>query len=136
MTSYDEVVGGAVDDVTADVIVSNFALVDEEGTERLVRCLPQLLAAGGRIVIQTVHPLEIARDVPYRSGWRRGSWEGFPVAFVDPAPWYFRTLADWMALFEDAGLYLEQLREPAPPGGGRPLSIVFQLAPRADLFGV
>nr|MBX2796722.1 class I SAM-dependent methyltransferase [Myxococcales bacterium] len=30
VTSYDEVVGGAVDDVTADVIVSNFALVDEE----------------------------------------------------------------------------------------------------------
>jgi thioredoxin-related protein len=42
----------------------------------LIAGLPALLNAGGRLVIQTLHPSLYSGD-DYRDGWRSGSWAGF-----------------------------------------------------------
>ena len=38
---------------------------------------------------------------------------GFSDDFVDPAPWYFRTISSWLKLFETAGLRLVAITIPA-----------------------
>jgi hypothetical protein len=63
-------------------------------------------------------------DAPYLDGWREGSWAGFNAGFTDPPPWYFRTLASWVRLFNDNGLQLRELREPLHPNTGKPASLI------------
>jgi hypothetical protein len=71
-----------------------------------------------------VHPLVSCREAPYVDGWREGSWAGFSSDFTDPPPWYFRTLASWVALFIDSGLRPTALREPVHPESGKPVSLI------------
>jgi SAM-dependent methyltransferase len=111
-----------------DVVVANFALIGEAAVDALVRRVPALLRPGGAFVLQTLHPLVAAGDLPYADGWRPGSWAGFSDAFRDPAPWYFRTVESWVRLLVDAGLHLLALREPLHPRTGRPASILFVAA--------
>ena len=59
---------------------------------------------------------------------RPRSWTGFSDDFVDPPPWYFRTLADWIGLLIRSGLRLESLREPIHPETGKPASIILTAA--------
>lgn len=75
--------------------------------------------------MQTLHPLIAGGDQPYVDGWRSGSWAGFSEDFVRPAPWYFRTLESWIALFTANGWRLEELHEPVHPNTGKPASILF-----------
>ncbi len=74
--------------------------------------------------MQTVHPLASCGDAPYVDGWREGSWAGFSSDFADAPPWYFRTLASWVALFLDSGLRITSLREPLHPDTGKPVSLI------------
>lgn len=108
-----------------DLVVCNFALIGEQSTHALFRAARQHLAANGKLVIQTLHPLAGLANGDYVSGWREGSWDGFSADFTDPAPWYFRTLGDWIALFGEYGLTLTECREPAAHPGSHPLSILF-----------
>ncbi|MBW4488559.1 MAG: hypothetical protein KME12_12290 [Trichocoleus desertorum ATA4-8-CV12] len=62
--------------------------------------------------MQTIHSVVGCGEQQYQDGWRSGSWDGFSPDFVDPAPWYFRTLESWTRLFVDSGLRLVELREP------------------------
>lgn len=94
--SYEEVVAGALTE-TFELIVANFSLLGSGVVEDLFRVLPGLLADGGHLVVQTLDPRD---HEPYEDGWREGSWAGIPGTFADPAPWYFRTLQSWRALFE------------------------------------
>ena len=109
-----------------DVLACNFALLEEDIVPML-RDLHALLAPGGRVVIQTVHPWTACGDEPYRDGWRLEDFAAFgDEAFPEPMPWYFRTLASWLANLNAAGFLVETLREPAHPDSARPLSLLLQ----------
>ncbi|MDT8399726.1 MAG: methyltransferase domain-containing protein [Pseudomonadales bacterium] len=87
--SYEEIAAGKLK-VSVDVVVCNFALLGKESVEGVFGAVPSLLNPQGAFVVQTLHPVLACGDLPYRDGWRQGSWAGFSTAFSDPAPWYFR----------------------------------------------
>jgi 2-polyprenyl-3-methyl-5-hydroxy-6-metoxy-1,4-benzoquinol methylase len=122
--SYADVAAGALKE-RADVVVCNFSLLGEASVNDLLAAMPELLAAGGALLIQTLHPLTAATSEPYLDGWRDGSWVGCGDGFGKPAPWYFRTLSSWLAALAAAGLPLIQLLEPLHPHTGRPASAIF-----------
>jgi hypothetical protein len=121
--SHEQIAEGALD-ITADVVVANFALIGEQAVAALLRHVPSLLTPRGVMVIQTVHPVIAGGDEPYVDGWRTGSWVGFSADFVDPAPWYFRTIESWVRLLGASGLRLLELREPVHPTTGHPASLI------------
>lgn len=117
----------ALEGLTFDLIAVNFALLDQEETEELLRFLPELLNTDGHIVIQTLHPLSVIGTKPYASGWQSGSWAGLQRDFVQDYDWYFRTLGDWLQLFSSADLTLVEIQEPLHPTTQQPTSIIFTL---------
>ncbi|WP_203141627.1 class I SAM-dependent DNA methyltransferase [Marinobacter mangrovi] len=108
-----------------DAVVCNFSLLGDTSVETVFASVPQLLSNTGAFIVQTLHPVAACGDQPYEDGWRDGSWEGFDPSFVDPAPWYFRTLASWVNLFLDRGFRLVDIREPLDPATHQPASIIF-----------
>jgi 2-polyprenyl-3-methyl-5-hydroxy-6-metoxy-1,4-benzoquinol methylase len=126
VASYDDIISGRLQ-LRVDTLVCNFALLGNESVEQLVRYLPQLLEEGGCFIVQTVHPVVASGDQAYVDGWRQENWAGFGDSFAAPAPWYFRTLSSWLAMFAAAGWWLSEMREPLHPGTGRPASVIFFL---------
>lgn len=126
VASYEDIIEGRLP-IRVDTLVCNFALLGKESVERLIACLPQLLEEGGRFIVQTVHPLVACGDQPYIDGWREENWTGFCAAFTTHAPWYFRTLSNWIAMFAASGWRLSEMREPLHPETGRPASVMFIL---------
>jgi 2-polyprenyl-3-methyl-5-hydroxy-6-metoxy-1,4-benzoquinol methylase len=124
VATYEEIAAGHLA-MQADVVVANFALIGHQAVDDLVARVPALLVPGGTFVVQTLHPVSASGDTPYRDGWRVGSWSGFSDDFTDPAPWYFRTLATWVALFDRSGLRVRGMREPLHPATHRPASVIF-----------
>lgn len=124
LITYEEVISDGIE-ARADAVICNFSLIGKESVEGLIGVVPSLLNNRGSLVVQTLHPSIACGDGPYEDGWRRGSWDGFDAAFTDPAPWFFRTLESWERLFRDSGLQLREVREPAHPASGEPVSIVF-----------
>ncbi|WP_114241475.1 bifunctional 2-polyprenyl-6-hydroxyphenol methylase/3-demethylubiquinol 3-O-methyltransferase UbiG [Dyella sp. C9] len=122
--SYEQIAAGALRE-QADVVVCNFSLLGDASVSGLLAAVPGLLAPGGVLLVQTLHPLAVATDEPYSDGWRQGSWIGCGDGFGQPAPWYFRTLGSWLAAFATAGLQLHSLAEPVHPHTGRPASVIF-----------
>lgn len=120
--SYEDVAAGALRE-RADVVVCNFSLLGGASVDALLAAVPGLLAPGGRLIVQTLHPLMAAE--PYADGWREGSWVGCGEGFGEAAPWYFRTLGGWVSAFERAGLGLRDVVEPLHPHTGRPASVIF-----------
>lgn len=109
-----------------DALACNFALLEQDIVPML-RDLHGLLAPGGHLVIQTVHPWTACGDEPYRDGWRLEDFAAFgDEAFPEPMPWYFRTLATWLANLDEAGYRVDRLREPAHPATARPLSLLLE----------
>lgn len=134
--SYSDLAHGRFDQGNFDAAVCNFSLLGDESVETLCRSLPRYLAPSAHLVIQTLHPVVSCGRQPYQDGWREGSWEGFGPGFADPAPWYFRTLASWLALLARCGYRLIGCREPTAPGAGAPASIIFVArAPSAEAPG-
>ena len=129
VTSYEDIIAGRLQ-LRVDTLVCNFALLGNDSVERLVASLPSLLTDDGRFIVQTVHPLVACGQQTYADGWRQESWSGFGTAFPSPAPWYFRTLANWVALFTNAGWHLREMREPLHPITGQPASVIFVLQQR------
>ena len=124
VASYEAIARGDLD-VTVDVVVANFALIGKDAVDALIRSVPRLLTPGGSLVVQTLHPVVATGDLPYKDGWRAGSWAGFSDDFTDPAPWYFRTLESWVHLLVTSGFTLVEIREPMHPMTGKPASVVF-----------
>ena len=125
VASYEMIAAGRLDMDRVDSVVANFSLIGQESVDQLIAAVPELLAAKGSLVIQTLHPLVATGDLPYVDGWRDGSWAGFSNDFSDPAPWYFRTLETWVELLRDSGLRLVELREPLHPTSNQPVSVIF-----------
>jgi SAM-dependent methyltransferase len=121
--SYEEIAQGRLN-LALDVAICNFSLLGEASVAGVFRAAPTYLKPGGTLIVQTMHPLVACGDAPYADGWREGSWAGFNDGFTDPPPWYFRTLASWVALFGDNGLALRELREPLHPATGKPASLI------------
>ena len=122
--SYEEIAAGKLK-VSVDVVVCNFALFGKESVEGVFEAVPSLLNSHGAFVVQTLHPVMACGDLPYRDGWREGSWAGFSPDFSNPAPWYFRTLENWIKLFVDSGFRLREVCEPLHPNTQKPASIIF-----------
>lgn len=101
-----------------------FASAKSESVEGVLNAVPALLNPNGAFIVQTLHPVIACGDLPYRDGWREGSWAGFSDDFTDPAPWYFRTLESWVKLFTDNGLQFNELQEPLHPATGKPASVI------------
>jgi len=110
---------------TFDLAVCNFSLLGNESVNGLFQAIPSLLNKDGYFVVQTLHPLATCGAEHYTDGWREGSWDGFSDQFHDPAPWYFRTLESWQALFTNHDLPLKQIIEPTKPDDRQPISIIF-----------
>lgn len=124
VASYEDIIAGKLAQ-RAEALVCNFSLLGKSSVEQLLAALPSQLEANGRLIVQTVHPLVAGGEQPYADGWRLENWHGFEATFPAPAPWYFRTLASWMALFTGTGWRVRELREPVHPQTGRPASVVF-----------
>ncbi|HEX7241233.1 MAG TPA: methyltransferase domain-containing protein [Longimicrobiaceae bacterium] len=111
-----------------DAVVCNFALLGEE-VAPLLRALAAALAPGGRVLVQTLHPFTACGDGAYRDGWRTEDFAGFAHPFPARMPWYFRTVASWLAAAREAGLAPSLVEEPLHPETGRPLSLLLELRP-------
>ena len=123
VASYEDIASGVFKG-SFDVVVCNFSLIGKVSVETLFGAIPSKLNENGVFIVQTLHP-GFTGELPYIDGWREGSWAGFGSAFVDPAPWYFRTLESWMGLFSNNGLQLVELQEPIHPRTHRPVSVIF-----------
>lgn len=123
VASYDDIAAGRLD-ARAEVVVCNFSLLGGESVDNLLAAVPALLAPGGSLLVQTLHPLAAGVE-PYVDGWREGSWVGCGDGFAQAAPWYFRTLASWIDALGAAGLSLRGMKEPIHPHTGRPASVIF-----------
>lgn len=126
--SYEKLAAGTFG-VTADVMVCNFSLLGKDSAEGVIAAAPALLNPAGSLIVQTLHPVAACGDLPYRDGWREGSWAGFGPDFTDPAPWYFRTLESWARLFGDCGLRQLEVREPIHAKTRKPASVIFIAVP-------
>jgi 2-polyprenyl-3-methyl-5-hydroxy-6-metoxy-1,4-benzoquinol methylase len=109
-----------------DIVVFNFSLLDEQ-VSRLLRAAGTLLLPGGRIVIQTLHPM-IASAGEYVSGWRVETFASLADGDWQPMPWFFRTLEAWVDVFSEAGLTIGRLSEPRNFETNQVLSVLFELA--------
>lgn len=120
---YADVANGALRE-RADAAVCNFSLLGGESVDALLRAMPALLAPGGALLVQTLHPPTACGDAPYVDGWRDGSWAGCGEGFGQAAPWYFRTLAGWLDALAQADLQLVRMVEPLHPLTGKPASMI------------
>lgn len=122
--SYEEIAARKLG-VSVDVIVCNFSLLGKESVEGVFGAVPSMLNKHGSFIVQTLHPVIACGDLPYREGWREGSWTGFSADFSDPPPWYFRTLESWIRLFMHNGFRLPEVLEPVYARTQKPASVIF-----------
>lgn len=111
-----------------DVVVFNFALLSED-IAPILRAATEVLAPGGCIVIQTLHPIEASQGYPYQNGWREEHFAGMGEGYQAPMPWYFRTLTTWWHELHQAGLFCTTLEEPLHPDTSRPASLLLTAVP-------
>lgn len=104
-----------------DLICANFALLHQDIVP-LLAAMNALLAPGGALLIQTLHPWTAAAG-DYQDGWRNETFDGFKGHW-QPMPWYFRTLSSWLNALDMAGFRLAGLQEPQHPQSPVPQSLL------------
>ncbi len=105
-----------------DLVVFNYALFDADaGVTALLSVARALLAPGGAVAIQTLHP-----DAAAGEGWQIEDFAGFEGEAEGwaPMPWYARSRSGWRSVIAQAGLVPVAEREPAAADGGPPLSLL------------
>ncbi len=107
-----------------DLAICNFSLLGKESVDHVFNIVPKLLTNNGHFIVQTLHPHTVTDNHPYADGWREGSWTGFDSEFRDPAPWYFRTMETWRALFDRSAFDIVECREPINPKTGAIASLI------------
>jgi 2-polyprenyl-3-methyl-5-hydroxy-6-metoxy-1,4-benzoquinol methylase len=105
-----------------NLICANFALLHQDIIP-LLAAMNALLAPGGALVIQTLHPWTVAAG-DYQDGWREETFSGFAGKW-QPMPWYLRTLSSWINALDMAGFRLAGLQEPQHPQSPVPQSLLF-----------
>lgn len=108
-----------------DVVVFNFALLSED-VAPILRAASEVLAPGGCILIQTLHPVEASLGERYENGWREERFAGMGEGYRAAMPWFFRTLSSWWAALRHAGLECVAFEEPLNPETGRPASLLMR----------
>ena len=108
-----------------DLVVCNFSLLGKESVTHIFQSAQSLLNKDGSLIVQTIHPAVACGEGEYLDGWRAGSWQGFSESFVEPPPWFFRTIESWKSLFLDNGFILSNIEEPPNPQTSAPASIIF-----------
>ncbi|MVV49321.1 class I SAM-dependent methyltransferase [Pseudomonas sp. PB120] len=122
LASYEALVEATVDIGRGyDVICANFALLHQDIIP-LLAAMNALLAPGGALVIQTLHPWAVAAG-DYQDGWREETFDGFQGQW-QAMPWYFRTLSSWINALDMAGFRLAGLQEPQHPQNPVPQSLL------------
>lgn len=111
-----------------DAAVFNFSLLSD-ASAGILRAVRDQLDPGGRVLIQTTHPLQATP--PYADGWREESFAAIGDGF-EPMPWYFRTFGSWVRLLRASGLVLDDVQEPTHAETGEPLSLI--LTASADAY--
>ena len=112
--SYADLIAGAHDLAGGfDAIVFNYALFEAD-VAPLLRAVRGLLAPGGAVLIQTLHPDVFAGT---EEGWRVEDFAAFQSRDWTPMPWYYRSVASWRATVARAGLRLIEAREPQTEDG-------------------
>jgi 2-polyprenyl-3-methyl-5-hydroxy-6-metoxy-1,4-benzoquinol methylase len=120
--TYEELVQARVDiGRDYDLICANFALLHQDIIP-LLAAMNALLAPGGALVIQTLHPWAVAAG-DYQDGWREETFASFKGPW-QPMPWYFRTLSSWLNALDMAGYRLASLLEPQHPQSPVPQSLL------------
>lgn len=104
-----------------ELICANFALLHQDIIP-LLAAMHALLAPGGALAIQTLHPWSAAAS-DYQDGWREETFAGFKGQW-QPMPWYFRTLSSWLNALDMAGFQLASLQEPQHPQSPVPQSLL------------
>ncbi|WP_327438113.1 class I SAM-dependent methyltransferase [Pseudomonas donghuensis] len=104
-----------------NLICANFALLHQDIIP-LLGAMNALLAPGGALVIQTLHPWTAAAG-DYQDGWRQETFAGFQGQW-HPMPWYLRTLSSWINALDMAGFRLIALQEPQHPQNPLPQSLL------------
>lgn len=115
-----------------DAVVCNFSLFENERVDQLLSALLNYINTNGKLVIQTLHPAFVNTALPYKDGWRKGSWDGFSAEFKDAHPWYFRTIESWLELLRNNGFNLVQIKEPLHPLSHQPASLILVAEKRKD----
>jgi len=123
--SYNDISRGKIEK-TFDIIVCNFSLFGDESVKQLLKKIPELLNKDGCFIVQTIHPTSLSTNTPNEEGWRKGSWSGFSHHFMDPAPWYYRTIDNWLSLFNECELSVTETIEPVNPITGEVASVIFK----------
>ncbi|AJO79151.1 bifunctional 2-polyprenyl-6-hydroxyphenol methylase/3-demethylubiquinol 3-O-methyltransferase UbiG [Pseudomonas sp. MRSN 12121] len=122
LASYEELTEAAVDIGDGyELICANFALLHQDIIP-LLAAMNALLAPGGALAIQTLHPWAAAAG-DYQDGWREETFAGFQGQW-QPMPWYFRTLSSWLNALDLAGFRLAGLQEPQHPQSALPQSLL------------
>lgn len=122
LATYEQLVEAAVDiGRDYELICANFALLHQDIIP-LLAAMHALLAPGGALVIQTLHPW-VAAAGDYQDGWREETFAGFKGQW-QPMPWYMRTLSSWINALDMAGLRLTGLQEPQHPQSAMPQSLL------------
>jgi len=109
-----------------DLICANFALLHQDIIP-LLAAINALLAPGGTLLIQTLHPWTAAAG-DYQDGWREETFDGFKGQWHS-MPWYFRTLSSWLRALDMAGFRLVELQEPQHPQSPLPQSLLMVAEP-------
>lgn len=132
LASYEELVEAKVDiGRDYDLICANFALLHQDIIP-LLAAMNALLAPGGALVIQTLHPWTAAAG-DYQDGWREETFAGFKGQW-QPMPWYLRTLSSWFNALDMAGFQLIGLQEPQHPQSPVPQSLLLVAERRGSLL--
>ena len=128
LANYEQLAQAKVDiGSDYDLICANFALLHQDIIP-LLTAMNALLAPGGALVIQTLHPWSAAAG-DYQDGWRQETFTGFKGQW-QPMPWYFRTLSSWLNALDMAGFQLTDLQEPQHPQSPVPQSLLLVAEPR------
>lgn len=122
LATYQQLVEATVD-IGRDynLICANFALLHQD-IIALLAAMNALLAPGGALVIQTLHPW-VAAAGDYQDGWREETFDSFTGNW-QPMPWYMRTLSSWINALDMAGFRLTGLQEPQHPQSAMPQSLL------------
>ena len=132
LASYEALVEAKVDiGRDYDLICANFALLHQDIIP-LLAAMNALLAPGGALVIQTLHPWTVAAG-DYQDGWREETFTGFKGQW-QPMPWYFRSLSSWLNALDMAGFQLAALQEPQHPQSPVPQSLLLVAEQRGSLL--
>lgn len=128
LATYQQLVEATVD-IGRDynLICANFALLHQD-IIALLAAMNALLAPGGALVIQTLHPW-VAGAGDYQDGWREETFDSFKGNW-QPMPWYMRTLSSWINALDMAGFRLTRLQEPQHPQSAMPQSLLLVAEPQ------